>query len=58
MELNTQRVTDAINHLIEAPNYIALVRELNKIIETWSDHPMGLLRPAAPPQRLDRRGPA
>jgi hypothetical protein len=40
MELNTQRVTDAINHLIEAPNYIALVRELNKIIETWSDHPM------------------
>lgn len=34
------RVVQAVNYLIEAPNYAALINEMTKIIETWDTHPM------------------
>lgn len=34
------RTVEAVNLLIEAPNYAALVREITRIIETWDTHPM------------------
>lgn len=40
MDLNKQRVVEAVNFLINAPNYAALIREITRIIETWSTHPM------------------
>jgi hypothetical protein len=36
----SQRVVEAVNYLIEAPNYAALINEITKIIETWDTHPM------------------
>lgn len=36
----SQRVVEAVNHLIEAPNYASLINEMTKIIETWDTHPM------------------
>lgn len=36
----SQRVVEAVNYLIEAPNYAALINEMTKIIETWETHPM------------------
>lgn len=34
------RVVEAVNFLIEAPNYAALINEMTRIIETWDTHPM------------------
>lgn len=38
--MTSTRVVDAVNFLIEAPNYAALINEMTKIIETWDTHPM------------------
>lgn len=35
-----ERLVEAINYLIEAPQYVALSGELRRIIETWDTHPM------------------
>lgn len=35
-----QRVVEAVNYLIEAPNYTSLINEITKIVETWDTHPM------------------
>lgn len=35
-----KRVVDAVNFLIEAPNYSALIQEMTRIIERWDTHPM------------------
>lgn len=37
--MNTQKVVDAVNHLIYAPNYAALSSEITRIIERWDTHP-------------------
>lgn len=34
------RVVEAVNHLVSAPNYVALVTEMTRIIENWDMHPM------------------
>ena len=36
----SERVIEAVNYLIEAPNYGSLVNEMTRIIETWDTHPM------------------
>jgi tRNA A37 N6-isopentenylltransferase MiaA len=33
-------ITEAVNHLIEAPNYAKLINEMTGIIERWDTHPM------------------
>lgn len=38
--MSNARVVEAVNHLIEASNYAALVNEMTRIIETWDTHPM------------------
>lgn len=38
--MDKQRVTEAVNQLIYAPNYATLVNEMTRIIETWHTHPM------------------
>lgn len=38
--MSNKRVVDAVNFLIEAPNYSALIQEMTKIIEKWDTHPM------------------
>lgn len=35
-----QRVVEAVNYLIAAPNHTQLVNEITKIIERWDTHPM------------------
>lgn len=35
-----ERIVDAVNFLVEAPNYSALIQEITKIIERWDTHPM------------------
>jgi hypothetical protein len=35
-----KRVVDAVNWLIEAPNYASLINEMTRIIEHWDTHPM------------------
>lgn len=46
--MERQRVVEAVNQLIDAPNYAGLLNEMTRIIETWDMHPMvygGSLRP-------------
>lgn len=38
--MTSRRVTEAVNLLIEAPNYAALINEITRFIETWDTHPM------------------
>jgi hypothetical protein len=33
-------LVEAINYMILAPNYVALSREITRIIENWDSHPM------------------
>jgi len=35
-----QKVVEAVNYLIYAPNYASLINEMTRIIETWDTHPM------------------
>lgn len=35
-----QRVVEAVNHMIAAPNYSKLLGEINGIIANWDSHPM------------------
>lgn len=37
---NKQRVVEAVNYLIRAPQYAKLINEITSIIETWDTHPM------------------
>ena len=38
--MSNKRVVDAVNFLIEAPNYSSLLQEMTRIIEHWDTHPM------------------
>lgn len=38
--MSADRVLNAVNFLIEATNYAALINEMTRIIETWDTHPM------------------
>jgi hypothetical protein len=38
--MSRDRVLAAVNFLIEAPNYAALIQEMTKIIERWDTRPM------------------
>lgn len=38
--MSNKRVVEAVNFLIEAPNYSALIQEMTRIIERWDTHPM------------------
>lgn len=38
--MQNPRVVEAVNFLIEAPNYASLINEMTRIIETWDTHPM------------------
>lgn len=38
--MSNRRVVDAVNFLIDAPNYSALIQEMTRIIERWDTHPM------------------
>lgn len=38
--MGKQRVVEAVNHLINAPNYASLINEMTRVIETWDTQPM------------------
>lgn len=38
--VDRQKLTEAVNHLVIAPNYSRLINEITQIIERWDEHPM------------------
>lgn len=38
--IDKHAIADAINYLVEAPNYSRIINELTQIVEQWDEHPM------------------